>query len=178
MARTTKFKKGQFKLRGSSDFQVVGNLTVDGTTTLTGAAALPGQVTITGDLIKEGGNGALVALDVATTLLATTGGAGTESASNLIPANSLVLAVTARVTTVITGGGIATFSIGDGSDADRWGAGVAVAADTTSATNTTTGGAAFYVSATSVVLTANAGTFTTGAVRLHVFYIRQTPPTS
>jgi len=155
-----------------------GTLTVASTLTVTGTLTGSGAVTSTGVLSKLGSSGSSCAIETATTSLTTNGGAGTQTATNLIPANSLVLAVVARVTTEVTGAGLTTFSIGDGSDSDRWGTGIALAAGTTSKTNTTAAGAAFYASATSVVLTAAAGQFDAGVVRLVVFYVSQVAPTS
>lgn len=104
----------------------------------------------------------------------------TYTFTNLIPAGSIVVGVTIRVTTLITAsGGGASFSIGDGSDVDRWGTGIAFAA------NTTTTGADFtiatvphYAAATSVVLTVDVGAFTGGVVRATVHYLSLTAATS
>lgn len=126
-------------------------------------------------------NGSIIYnVKVATTLLATTGGAGTQTATNLIPAASIVHGVVCRVTTAVTG--CTSFSVGDGTDADRWGAGILVAANTTStpANFTTTNAAHIYTAATSVVLTAAGGgaVFSTGAVRIVVYYSTIDAPTS
>lgn len=109
---------------------------------------------------------------VATVSLNTTGGAGTQDATALIPAGSLVHGVIVRVTTIITG--CTSFSIGVVGATTNWGTGILVAA------NTTTTGADFvagwqptnYAAATDVRLTAAGGgaVFTTGAVRLAVIY--------
>lgn len=127
-----------------------------------------------GQFGSPGLNGQASTVRQATTTLSAMSGA-TVTATNLIPANSIVLGVTLRVTTLITGA--TSFDIGDGSDVDRWGAAVAVAANTTSATATITS-LPFYAATTSVVLTANGSNFTAGAVRVTVHYMSTTAPTS
>lgn len=105
----------------------------------------------------------------------------TATATNLIPAGSLVLGCTLRVTTLITASAGTGFTVGDGTTADRWGSAVALAL------GTTTTGANFkaatapyqaYPSATSVVLTMTGGNFTAGAVRVTCHYIDFTAATS
>ena len=99
------------------------------------------------------------------------------SAASLIPAGSVVLGVTARVTTAITGA--TGFDIGDGVDQDRWGANIAIALDTTSDNSDWTAQAITnFASANDVVLTALTSNFTAGAVRVTVHYMAPTAPTS
>lgn len=101
----------------------------------------------------------------------------TVTATNLIPAGSVVLGVTIRVTTAITGA--TSFEIGDGTDADRWGTAIAVASGTTTTNaNTTITSVPIYAAATSVVLTANGGNFASGAVKITVHYIPLVAATS
>lgn len=110
---------------------------------------------------------------VATELAALSGATGTWTAA--IPAKSLVLAVTARVVTLITGA--TSFKIGDGTDVDRWGAAIAVAAGTLSGiADFTIASPVYYAVATNIVLTANVSNFTAGAVRLAVYYTTFDPP--
>jgi hypothetical protein len=75
--------------------------------------------------------GSLTSLkSVSTTVAAAT--AATLTASNLIPAGSFVLGITLRVeTTFDNTSSLTTFSVGDGSDADRWGTAIARTAGTT-----------------------------------------------
>lgn len=121
-------------------------------------------------------NGALTNVKSATVLLSALSGASVAS-SGLIPAGSIVLGITCRVTTLITGA--TTFDIGDGTDVDRWGAGIAVTSNTTTtAANATITSVPIYATATDVVLTANGSDFTAGAVRVTVHYISLTAPTS
>ena len=123
-----------------------------------------------------GTNGQLSAVRQATVAVTCSSGA-TCTAANLIPAGSLVLGVDTRVTTLITGA--TSYSIGDGTDADRWGAGIAVAAGTTSGiANFTIASPVYYAAATSIVLTAAGSDFTAGVIRITVHYISITPATS
>lgn len=95
--------------------------------------------------------------------------------SNGIPAGSMVIGVTARVITAITG--VGSFDIGDGATADKFGNNVAVALGTTSTLADGTATApTIYPKGGNIILTANDSKFTAGAVRLTVWYIKLTPP--
>jgi hypothetical protein len=122
--------------------------------------------------LSTGANGQSTQLGQSTTLLSGLTGA-TVTATNLIPANSILLGVTARVTTAITGA--TTFDIGDGTTANRFGDDVAIALNTTS--NQVIAPAAF-TAANNVVLTANGSNFTGGAVRLTAHFMTLVAPTS
>lgn len=99
--------------------------------------------------------------------------AATISASNIIPAGSLVLGVTVKVTSTFSNTSLTSFTIGDGSDADRWGATIALTAGTqTTGANFTGTQPAFFASATSVVLTGTGANFAAnGEAIVRVFYI-------
>jgi hypothetical protein len=104
--------------------------------------------------------GALTSIkSVSTTVAAAT--AATLTASNLIPAGSFVIGLTLRVeTTFDNSSSLTTFSVGDGSDADRWGTAIARTAGTTvDLTDATASPGGWFISANDVVLTADAGTF-------------------
>lgn len=102
---------------------------------------------------------------------------GTVTFTGLIPAATLVIGVTVRVTTLITGA--TSFKVGTGADADAWGTGIAVAAGTTtSIADFTQTSPLFYPVATDVILTSTGGNFSGGAVRVTVHCISLTPPTS
>lgn len=121
-------------------------------------------------------NGQAFNIETASTNLTGLSGA-TATATNLIPAGSIVFGVTVRVTTGITGA--TTFDIGDGTDVDRWGAARPIAAGTTTtAANFTITSVPIYASATSVVLTANGSNFTAGDVRVTVHFARLTAATT
>lgn len=101
----------------------------------------------------------------------------TATATAIIPDGALVLGVVVRVSTAITGA--TSFQVGDGSDADRWGAAIAIDVDTTSTpADFTSGTVAIATSATNVVLTANGSNFTAGTVDIVVWYIWLTAPES
>jgi hypothetical protein len=106
-------------------------------------------------------------------VLLTTPSGATRTATALIPANALVIGVTARVTTAVTGA--TSFDIGDGTTSNLFGDDVAVALDTTSAN---TIAPSRYAAATNVVLTANGANFSGGAVRLTVHFLTLVAPTS
>ncbi len=100
----------------------------------------------------------------------------TVDAAALIPAGSLVLGLTARVTTVITGA--ADFDIGDTTDVNAFGTAIGIAADTlVDLTDSGQASPLFYPTATAVRLTGN-GSFSTGAIRLTIHYLQLTAPTS
>ena len=96
-----------------------------------------------------------------------------------IPAGAMVDMVTARVTTTITSGTATSWSIGDGAALTDWGTGLAFASGTTvDGTNYVTfASPKMFPTATQVVATPNAGTFTGGVVRVVVFYHTVTAPT-
>jgi hypothetical protein len=104
--------------------------------------------------------GALTSIkSVSATVAAAT--AATLTASNLIPAGSFVIGLTLRVeTTFDNSSSLTTFSVGDGSDADRWGTAIARTAGTTvDLTDATASPGGWFIAANDVVLTADAGTF-------------------
>lgn len=100
----------------------------------------------------------------------------TATATDLIPAGAVVIGVTTRVTTTITGA--TGYDVGD-SDQDRWGTNIDISLDTTSDnTDWTDGSLLCYPNTTSVVLTALGSSFTGGSVRISVHYIEITAPTT
>lgn len=141
-----------------------------------------GNIHVKGTAQFDGpGNGSFLKVQTATTTLSAMSGA-TVSATNLIPAGSIVLGVNTSVNTLITAsGGGANFTIGDGTTADRWGSAVVFAAGTTTGIANYKAATALlqaYAAATSVVLTVNTGAFTAGAVRVTVYYIVVSGPNS
>jgi len=105
-------------------------------------------------------------------LLVTLSGAST-TASIQIPANSIVLAVGARVVTTITGA--SAYEVGVSGSASQFGSGLGLAVG--SSNNGLIGPAPFY-SATSIIVTATGSNFTGGAVRLSIHHLLCGPPTS
>jgi hypothetical protein len=121
-------------------------------------------------------NGALLGIRTTEVSLSALSGA-TVTATNLIPAGSLVYGVTARNNTLVTGA--SSYNIGDGTDADAWGDNIPLSANyVTNSTMFNTTSLPFYKAQTSVVLTANGGAFTAGTVRLVAHYSQVVGPTS
>lgn len=108
--------------------------------------------------------------------------ASTDSAVNLLPAGSQILAVTCRVTVVIPTA--ATFSLGDATTPSRFKTGIAVAAGTTAigldhVGHTTAAASPKQDAAAKIRITPNATPgAATGKVRLTVWYQQFTAPTS
>lgn len=114
-------------------------------------------------------------------LLTIAAAATTDTAGNLLPANSIIEAVVVRVTTVIPTA--ATFTVGDATTAARFASGVAVAANTTSvgltAVDQTGVAGPKQTAAAKVRITPNATPgAATGVVRITVFYRQFVAPTS
>ncbi len=101
----------------------------------------------------------------------------TATAVGFIQAGSILLGLTARVITAITGP--AGFDIGDGVDVDRWGNSILTALNTTvRGTDYTSDLLQHYGAANDVVLTSDGVDFTGGEVRLTAAYLTFTAPTS
>lgn len=95
----------------------------------------------------------------------------TYTSTIAIPAYAHLIGVTTRVNTVITGA--TTYSVGDGTDVDLWGASIAVAANSQSRTAdfTATGAVGAVGTARNVTLTANGSNFTGGVVEICLHYL-------
>ena len=105
-----------------------------------------------------------------------TSGTTTDSTEYLLPANSIILAVTATVLTTITGSGVSAFTVGDGTVAARFGTVSALTAGTTGVGTTmlngninATNAGPTQASAAKVRITATGGTPASGVVRVTVF---------
>ncbi len=123
-----------------------------------------------------GANGQSLALLSLTELTTIAAAASTDTAIQM-PAGAIVLAVSVRVTTVIPTA--TTFSVGDSGSATRFStANVSVAANSTDAG--TKAGAYYNASALAIRLTMNGSqpNATTGRVRVTIYYLLSTPPTS
>lgn len=109
-----------------------------------------------------------LALRCARTTLSALSGA-TATATGLIPDGAVLIGLTTRVTTALTGAD--GYQVGDGVDADRWGnvTGTAAGTGTHNADWTATTIQAF-TSANDVVLTANTSNFTAGTIQICAFY--------
>lgn len=121
-------------------------------------------------------NGTTLNIRSATTTLTMSSGSS-QTASNLIPDGAVVLALSTRVTTLVTGP--AGYDVGDGSDVDRWGNSILVADNTTSDnTDWTATTIQAFTAANNVVITTDGVDFTAGVIRIVVHYIDGTAPTS
>jgi hypothetical protein len=115
----------------------------------------------------------LVTIDMAT---ATGTGTGTITSPNTAIVPGVYMGMTCKVTTVLAGVGLSTVSIGDGTDADRWGSGIAIAAGTVvNVANWTAVPPWTYTTATSIVVTAAAGVLSTGVLSCSPHYLTFTP---
>lgn len=128
-----------------------------------------------GTVTSSGANGQILAvqqLSEETTIAA----AATTDTTIQMPAASVVLGVSVRVTTVIPTA--TTFTVGDSGSAARFStAAVSVAAGSTD--KGTKAGAYYNASALSVRITPNGTPATaTGKVRVTIYYYTVTPPTS
>lgn len=103
----------------------------------------------------------------------------TSTATGLIPSNSVVIGVTARVLTAIEG--TTAWNLGTSINPTAWGASLDVALGTSVGPDdwdTLTGVSFLDAStATDIVLTATGGTFSAGSVKLTVHYKELLPPT-
>lgn len=106
-------------------------------------------------------------------------GAITETITGVIPARVSPLAVTCRVDTVLAGAGLTTWSLGDGTDADLYGATLALAAGTVVDKTTWTANPqtqAFSTSAGNLTMTGAAGIFSSGVITCCAHYLDATAP--
>ncbi len=138
----------------------------------------------TGIMVSAGNiggvNGSSIQLLTAT---ATINGAAaaTISATNLIPAGSLLMGVTVRVLTTFSNTSLTSQTIGDGTTADLFGTGIALTAGTTTtyANQKTTFTPKIYQSAASVVFTGTGASYAAnGSVEVVIYYYALTAPTS
>jgi hypothetical protein len=149
-------------------------LTIGGTNATSLTLGRPGLTTMVGGALGYAGANADT-WSIQTSEVELVGLTGsTHAAVGVIPANALVLGVTTRVTAAI--GGATSYDVGDGSDVNHWGAGITVSSGPGDFTDNTV--AWNNGPAADVVLKANGGVFTSGAVRIVVTYISLTAPTS
>jgi len=97
-------------------------------------------------------------------------GASVATTTGLIPDGAVLVGLTTRVSTAITGA--TGYDIGDGSDADRWGANIGFALNTASDNRDWTATTIqCFTAAQEVTLTAVGGNFTDGAVQIVAHYL-------
>lgn len=139
----------------------------------TGSAWVVDEVTHIdlGLLTANGGAVKLRALSQTTTL-----SGATTDATTPLPIG-IVFAVSMRVTTLITAsGGGASFSLGDGSTANKFGSGLGFSVGSTNRGHI--GPTGYYSGTDPLRFTVNTGSFTAGVVRTTIWYMEFTPPTS
>jgi len=177
------------KNTGTTSFIILNNnMVYDGAATFTGTGirAVGDTVTSNNNFVSQTGgrdydisageviSNSAIGLKYKTTELVAISGA-TASFASAIPAGSLVVGVSTRVTKAITGA--TSFGIGDGTDATRWGTTRPITLGSTSdLAQITISSPIYYTSATDIVLTANGGNFTDGDVRIVLHYFEITPP--
>ena len=97
-------------------------------------------------------------------------GASATTTGTFIPDGAVVVGVTTRVATALTGA--AGYTIGDGTDADRWGDITGTAIGTTSDNRDWTAGTIeCFTAGGEITLTAKTSNFTAGAIEICVFYL-------
>jgi hypothetical protein len=97
-------------------------------------------------------------------------GASATTTGTFIPDGAVVVGVTTRVSTLLAGA--TGYTIGDGTDADRWGDITGTAVGTTSDnTNWTAGTIECFTAGGNITLTAKGSNFTAGAIEISVFYL-------
>lgn len=119
-------------------------------------------------------------------LLSAASGTSTRTTNNLLPANSIILAVTGRVTTTLSGGSVSGWKLGDPDCPGRF-----TANDTTLTANETKVGIVHWgadltgstqgpmqASAATVMATFAGGGPTAGAIRITSFYVTFAAATS
>lgn len=177
---------------GTFDFRKAGTTVWQTASTLLNLGASIGLSWGTADLVLKrkaagrltagGSAGGGLTINVATTTLASVTGASV-TATNLVPARAQVIGVATYVTVALgTGSGTTGYTVGDGSDADRFGAvtGTIVGTDTDSSTDATADPRMTWsTSAQNIVITAAGGNFDgSGTIRVEVYYLGDTAPTS
>jgi hypothetical protein len=113
-------------------------------------------------------------LGMATVRISQTATAGaTITLTGLIPDGAVVMGVTTKVTTALTGG-VTGYQVGTAADADRWGvAATATIGTTTDNRDWTNGTIECFTAATDVILTADGASFSgTGVIYVSIQYMR------
>lgn len=139
-----------------------------------GALAVQGGLTLGNP--NTGGYLQILRKDIAPTTV--TASSLTTTWTGAYPAGSLVLGVTARVTTAITAATGVSWKLGDAGDGARWGTGLAFTAQTKveSVDWKAALSPVVYKTAGDLVAELNAGTFTTGAIAVSIFYVLMSAP--
>ena len=124
--------------------------------------------------IHYGVNDSAATIDEVILLTADTFTGASMTITPAIPAGSIVLGVTTKVTTLMTGGaGFTGYSVGTAADPDAWGANLNPALNEQSdLSDCTIITVPIYAAATDIVITAVGNNFTAGAIRVSVHIVR------
>lgn len=159
-----------------------GLLAASGSATISGTLSLAGGLSLTGASgiqlrISESIYGSRSNVFLATIASSALTSGATYTFTGALPDGAIILGVSARITTTISGP--TSVQIGDGSDADRYGIFSTLTSGQTIEPSAGTASPLEWRSAAGdVVLTAVGGNFTAGVVRICVHYITLTAPTS
>lgn len=146
----------------------------------------PGKIRLKKEMRVTGNNGQESYRGQNTTIIncatVTGHGGATLTVAGLIPAGCILLGVTAFVVKALTGASLSTWKLGIGSHLDRFATGKAKAAgtavDLADVNTTDTPSPVFYPTATDVLVTAAAGVFSTGQIRLTAHFDKLIAATS
>ena len=170
--------KGSLAISGNT--AVTGTLAVSGASTLTGATTQTGALTCASTIITAGASGEALTYTKVTGTTGELASGADYTFTDMIPAGVILLAVVARVTKAVTGP--TSWMLGVTGDTDLWGATNANTVNTVvkgTVTATATAYAKYNAAALSVIVTrGSASDFTAGNIRVTVFYIDVTGPTS
>jgi len=158
------------------------SIVLDGDVTAVGAFGHTGDLDVVGAVgAKEvssdaGSEVRLVHNQVIHTVV---GGGITETLTAAIPANAWVIGVHGKIKVIVTGTTIASFLLGVTGDTDRFGNFEALTKNTVvtpaEAQAEAVGVGRYYNSATDILLTGDAGTFTDGTVTIDIYYFDLSP---
>ncbi len=154
------------------------NLDTDGTVQFANATGTGFTTLQLGPATGNTASGSLAVTKASATIdmaTATGTGTGTITVAAFVPAEAIVLGLTAKVTTILAGAALGTWSIGPSTDTNMWGGGLAVAAGTLAKPSTYTitsgGGVINGGAATDLIITASAGVFSTGVLKVTLHYV-------
>jgi len=172
------FEPGAFKLTGTTASVLLGNAGTWDTQFIRDNAAYTGALKNADNQMSWRTYGGFSSYEQSSALheliTLSLGGTTTDSAANLLPADSYIEGVVVRVTTAVTGAGVTSLSIGDGTIAGRFCTLVGLPAGTTKTCIThldlTGTSGPKQVSAAKLRITAVGATPTAGIVRVIVYY--------
>lgn len=125
------------------------------------------------------GNGNTLRIGKTSFTHTTNSGTGTETIVGSRPAGRFIIGVTSRITTVLSGAGLTTFGLGDGTVTDRYGATLPIADSSTSDGDDWTADPFEVLTADgNIVLTADAGQFDGGVIAVTTHFLTLTAATT